>query len=444
MRDVKRTLLAVFVLGLFPASAAAGPVTSVPGASGPGPSRYDRVSYERFGPAAAKRVLILVPGTQGGAGDFSLVGPDIARRVPGLQVWAYERRSQAFEDHTGFATGDPDRAFGYYLGGEAIGSRRFAPVAGATVPFVRDWGLKLALEDLRRVVGRARRGGRQVILGGHSLGASMALAYAAWDFGGRAGHRDLSGLVLIDGGLLGTFTSPRLAGVRRRLAALRTSDPFLDLLGLNVPWASGVLSATAGLYTRLRPDARATLTDFPLLPASLRAPFPVTNEAALGYAFDRTTSPAALALIQVRAGRVAATGDPRPWQDGEVTPIRNLARLFGRSPVDATEWYFPTRLSLDVDGASGLGRNAVTRLLGLRVHHRRTLRLPLYALQTDLTNGRVLRGARRLITSSRIPARRAKLVDASRENSHLDPLTAAPARSRFLKTIVPFLRRTAR
>ena len=431
----------LLVIALFPASAAAGPVTSVPGAPGPGPSRYDRVSYERFGPASAKRVLILVPGTQGGAGDFSLVGPEIVRRVPGLQVWAYERRSQVLEDHTGFATGDPDRAFGYYLGGEAIGARRFAPVAGATMPFVREWGLKLALEDLRRVVRRARRGGRRVILGGHSLGASTAVAYAAWDFGGRAGHRDLAGLVLIDGGLLGSFGTPGLAGVRQRLAALRTSDPFLDLLGVGVPWASGVLSATAGLYTRLRPDARATLTDFPLLPASLRASFPVTNEAALGYAFDRTTSPAALALIQVRAGRVAATGDPRPWQDGEVTPIQNLARLFGRSPVDATEWYFPTRLSLDVDGASGLGRNAVTRLLGLRLKHRRTIRLPLYALQTDLAGGRVLRGARRLIAGSRIPARRAKLVDASRTNSHLDPLTAAPARSAFLKTVVPFLRR---
>jgi hypothetical protein len=440
---MKRALPAVLALGLLlPATAAAGPVTSVAGAPGPGPSRYDRVSYERFGPAAAKRVLILVPGTQGGAGDFSIVGPEIVRRVPGLQVWAYERRSEAFEDQTGLATGDPDRAFAYYLGGQAIGSRRFAPVAGATVPFVREWGLKLALEDLRRVVKRARRGGREVILGGHSLGASMAVAYAAWDFGGRAGHRDLSGLVLIDGGSFGS--SPSLASVREQLAALRGGDPFLDLLGTGVPWASGVLSATAALYTRLRPNERAALTDFALLPASLRAPFPVTNEAALGYAFDRTTSPAALALIQVRAGRVATTGDPRPWQDGEVTPIQNLARLLGRSPVGATEWYFPVRLSLDAAGAGSFGRNAVTRLLGLRVFHRRTIRLPLYALQTDLAGGRVLRGARRLIAASRIPARRAKLVDASRVNSHLDPLTARPSRSRFLKTVIPFLRRTAR
>ena len=208
---MRRALLALLVLALFPATAAAGPVVSVKGASGPGPARYDRVSYERFGPASAKRVLILVPGFQGGAGDFSLVGPEIVRHVKGLQVWAYDRRSQAFEDHTGFATGDPDRAFGYYLKGEAVGGKTFAPVAGASVPYVREWGLKLALEDLRQVVKRARRGGRKVILGGHSLGASTAVAYAAWDFGGRAGHRDLSGLVLIDGGLLGSFTTPQLA-----------------------------------------------------------------------------------------------------------------------------------------------------------------------------------------------------------------------------------------
>ena len=140
-------------------------------------------------------------------------------------------------------------------------------MAGASVPFVREWGLKLALEDLRAVVKRARRGGRKVILGGHSLGASMVVAYAAWDFKGRAGHRDLSGLVLIDGGLLGTFTSPSLAGVRKRLAALQQGDPFLDLLGIGVPWASGVFSGIAGLYARVAPDARATFVDYPAIPA---------------------------------------------------------------------------------------------------------------------------------------------------------------------------------
>ncbi len=426
---MRAALLAVLLL-LLPALASAGTVVSVRGASGPGPARYDRVSYERFGPASAKRVLILVPGTQGGAGDFSLVGPEIVKRVKGLQVWAYDRRSQALEDHRGFASGNPDTAFKYYLGGGG-----FVP---ASAPFARDWGLRLALEDLRAVVKRARRGGRKVILGGHSLGASTAVAYAAWDFKGRPGYRDLSGLVLIDGGLLGT--SPKLADVKQRIAALRTGDPFLDLLGIGVPWASGVFSDLAGLYAKVRPDARATFVDYPLIPAALKPPVPATNEGALGYAFDESTSPAVLSLIHVRAGALATSGDPRPWQNGEVTPIENVAKLFGRSPVDASEWYFPLRLSLDVQGASALGRNPVTNYLHLRVWHKRAIDVPLYAIQTSLSQGRVLRGARRLVAASHIPARKVKLVNAEGVNSHLDPLTSAPGKSRFLKTVIPWLK----
>jgi pimeloyl-ACP methyl ester carboxylesterase len=427
---VRAVLLAVLSLLWLPALASAGTVVSVRGAAGPGPARYDRVSYERFGPASAKRVLILVPGTQGGAGDFSLVGPEIVKRVKGLQVWAYDRRSQALEDHTGFASGDPDKAFNYYLGGGG-----FKP---ASAPFARDWGLKLALEDLRAVVKRARRGGRKVILGGHSLGASTAEAYAVWDFKGRPGVRDLSGLVLIDGGLLGT--SPKLASVKQRIAALRTGDPFLDLLGIGVPWAAGVFSGLAGLYAKVAPDARATFTDYPAIPAALKAGFPTTNEGALGYAFDESTSPAALALVHVRAGELAPSGDPRPWQDGEVTPIANVAKLFGRTPVDAAEWYFPLRLSLDVQGASALDRNAVTNYLHLRVWHKRAIDVPLYAIQSNLSQGRVLRGARRLVAASHIPARKVKLVNAASVNSHLDPLTSAPGKSRFLKTVIPWLK----
>ncbi len=69
------------------------------------------------------------------------------------------------------------------------------------------------------------------------------------------------------------------------------------------------------------------------------------------------------------------------------------------------------------------------------------IRVPLYAFQTELTRRRVLRGARRLVAGSRIPPRRVRLVDATATNSHLDPLTAAPARSAFLKSVVPFLRK---
>lgn len=53
----------------------------------------------------------------------------------------------------------------------------------------------------------------------------------------------------------------------------------------------------------------------------------------------------------------------------------------------------------------------------------------------------MLRGARRFIAGSKVPRDRSLLVDASGTESHLDPLTAAPERNRFLQTIVPFLRK---
>src|SRR5687767_6330214 len=62
------------------------------------PARYDRVLVTRFGPARARRVLVLVPGTNGGAGDFTLVARQLVRRVPRLAVWAVDRRSNRLED----------------------------------------------------------------------------------------------------------------------------------------------------------------------------------------------------------------------------------------------------------------------------------------------------------------------------------------------------------
>ena len=67
--------------------------------------------------------------------------------------------------------------------------------------------------------------------------------------------------------------------------------------------------------------------------------------------------------------------------------------------------------------------------------------MPLYAFGTALTEGRVARGAKRLVRRSRI--REFSIVD-DRGTSHLDPLSAAPGRNDFLKTVVPFLRRLAR
>jgi hypothetical protein len=440
--------LAVALLAAAPAAAAERTV-AIP-SPGPGPARFDHVEVTKIGPARARTVLVLMPGFQGGAGDFLLVGRDLVQRVDGLQVWAVDRRSQPLEDTKLFddaraGRGSAQQVFDYYLRWLTDSSIQphFEPPRDADLGFAKQWGLKTALEDVRRVVLSARRQGKRVILGGHSLGASMTTIYAAWDFDGRPGHRDVDGLVLIDGGTLGSFTVPSLQQTRDELEKLRTGSPFADLLGLNAPWAAGVFAQGGALAALKEPTAPSIGQAFPLLPAQFKPAVPVTNRGLLGFAFDKDTSPEALSLIRVNAGRLAASGDPRDWEDGEVTPIRRLADAFSGAP-NAVEWYFPSKLRIDVDAAQFLVPNAQTRLLGLRPRHLRGVDDPVYALQTDLTNGRVLRGARAFVRRSDSPASRAVLVDAAATDSHLDPLLAAPERSRFVKTVVPFLRRLVR
>ena len=440
--------LAVALLVATPAAAAERTVT-IP-SPGPGPAHFDRVEVTKIGPSRVDTVLVLMPGFQGGAGDFVLVGRDLVQRVDGLQVWAVDRRSQPLEDTKVFDDARAGRvsaqqAFDYYLGWLADGTitPHFEAPSDADLGFAREWGLTTALEDVRRVVLSARRQGKRVILGGHSLGASLTTIYAAWDFGGRPGHRDVDGLVLIDGGTLGSFTVPSLQRTRAELEKLRTGSPFADLLGLGLPWAAGVFAQFGAVAALKEPTAPSIGQAFSLLPAQFKPPVPATNRGLLGYAFDKDTSPDALSLIRVNAGRLATSGALRDWEDGEVTPIRRLADAFSGAP-NATEWYFPSKLRIDVDAAQFLVPNAQTRLLRLRPRHLAGVDDPVYALQTDLTNGRVLRGAREFVRRSDSPASRAVLVDAAETDSHLDPLTAAPQRSRFVKTVVPFLRRLVR
>ena len=401
---------------------------------GPGPAKYDKVFVQQLGPARAENVLVLVPGTNGGAGGITPVARDIVRRTPSTQVWIVDRRQQAFEDTSVFRTRDPQRVQDYYLGFE------YERTVGTDAKYVADWGLGVQLADLRSVIQRARKGGRRVMLGGHSAGASTAVAYAAWDFGGRAGYRDIDGLVLIDGGLRGSFDSADLDDAKTTLADIRKGNVFLDLLGLGLPEINGIFAQVGALWAYERPNELSTLQRFPLLPDVFKPSIPVTNEGLFGFAFDETTSPRFLSLIHVRAGSLATSGDPRGWEDGELTPIRRHARAYAADRPNATEWYYPRRLGLDLNAASALRQTPAARYLGLRIEHAKRIDVPLYAYGTALTDGGVARGARRLAKSSRIE--RPTVVD-DRKASHLDPLSGAPARNRFLKTVVPFLKRHA-
>ena len=417
---------------------------------GPGPETFDHVDVHQVGPKKADRVLVLMPGTQGGAGDFTLLAEDLIKRIDGLQVWSIDRRSQVLENTAMFRRAlagevTPQEMFDYYLGWIANGGTpadHFQFLEAATVPFARQWGMETALDDARKVVKAAGKGGRQVILGGHSLGASLTAAYAAWDFNGKPGYKDVDGLVLIDGGLLGSFDAYDLAQAQQQIADLENpnTNPFIDLLGIGVPEGAGLFAEVGGVYARLAPTADAApIQNFPLLPAEFKPSFPVTNRALFGYAFDRDTSPAALGLLHVNAGQLAASGDPRDWADGGVTPVARLAETFGQEPVNAVEWYFPKRLTIDTNGANEMKMNDVAKFLGLRLQHTKQIDVPIYAFQTDLTDGGVLEGAKKLVKLAATPKNQALLVNGAPEQSHLDPLTATPGKSRFLKTLVTFL-----
>jgi pimeloyl-ACP methyl ester carboxylesterase len=416
-------------------------VVTVPTPTEPGPAQFNQVTVHQFGPASGKRILVLMPGTQGGAGDFTLDARYLVKHTPGLQVWAIDRRTQALEDTATFAAAERgqiplQQAFDYYLNLQGFHIR------GANEdPYAREWGMAAALNDARAVVLRARaHGRRQVILGGHSLGASLTAAYAAWDFHGRPGYKDLSGLVLIDGGLMGSFDAYDLTQAQQAVADLQTSDPFLDLLGIGIPEAAGLFAEIGALYAEKAPTASATtLQSYPLLPAQFNPPFPVTNRALLGYAFDRDSSPADLGLLHINGGALAPSGDPRDWVDGGVTPVSRLAATFGQEPTNAVEWYFPKRLTIDTNGADQMTQNDVANFLGLRLMHTRKINLPLYAIATDLAGAHVLDGARNLIRRSKITRRQSTLVNRNPLFSHLDPLTASPKANAFLKTVVPFL-----
>ncbi|MFF6781148.1 alpha/beta hydrolase [Streptomyces sp. NPDC012510] len=412
--------------------------------AGGGPVGSDRVHVLKVGPRDAGTVLVLVPGMFGAANDFRLMARDLVAAVPGVQVWAVDRREENLTDRSGFAgTVDP---VAYYLDGRY---RAWQPSAAG---FVGGWGLERALEDLRCVVLAARAGGRRrVVLGGHSWGATSALAYAAWDFGERAGYRDLAGLAVVDGGVRGAFEgtgapvqdSPE--EVRERLAAIsggRVFDMTLSGVGLGTRTESTqIWYQLAGWYAHHDPEGRSVLQD--RVPEALRVPFPVTNAALLGTFVD-----AGFGWpndISVHSGRLAAEGEGaddgsgvRGWVDDGITPIARVAEAYAGPVPGVWEWYWPARLSVDLDVSDVYADTDLARSLGLRLRHAAGLDTPLYAFQTSYSKGTVVEAARRVTAESRIPY---AVYETDETMNHLDPLFAATAHNTATRTLAEFVRR---
>ena len=412
------------------------------------PRKFDRVGVLRFGPSKAPNVLVLNPGTSAGAAYFAPLARHVVHRVNGWQVWSVERRENLLEDQSVLdraKRGDasPSEVFDYYLRWLTDHSitNHVQPVPNADVEFAKKWGMRVEIHDLRQVVKAAKQQGRHVVVGGHSLGGSITTAYATWDFHGKPGAKGLTGLVFIDGG-----SSPdpvSAADARTSLEDLQQApSPWLAFGDIPAPFA-GIFGDSGGSATKMAPNRRSLGQSWSGLPADLKPPVPVTNDAQFGYAADVKTSPDALIAFQVHAGHVQRGDcDPCHWVRGDaITPIQRYATMISGwdlRDVDGTAWYHPMRLTID-SGAVGDGnRNPAQKVLHVKTPHGDDVHVPIYAFAAALGDGRVVDAARALAKQSDIPRRNVTIIDKHRTYAHNDPSAATP-RNAFFKHLVPFL-----
>ncbi|MCL6734625.1 hypothetical protein [Streptomyces neyagawaensis] len=105
-------------------------------------------------------------------------------------------------------------------------------------------------------------------------------------------------------------------------------------------------------------------------------------------------------------------------------------------PVAAVwEWYWPARLSVDLDVSDAYADTDLARS-GLRLRHAAGLDVPLYAFQTSAYRGTVL-GAARVAAESRVPY---AVHETDEGMNHLDPLSAATAHNTATRTLAEFVR----
>jgi pimeloyl-ACP methyl ester carboxylesterase len=444
------------------------------------PAAYNAIAVRRFRRAGAGRpaaVLILSPGFTGGINLFDYLAEEVTAAGDGrLEVWTTERRNNRLEDPRGMeraeAAGDPRVALDYYFPGEPAavaleedaGQRLLSQQEAA---YSRHWGLALALADLRVVVQRARAavGAGKLFLGGHSLGGMLAQCYAAWEFAEGPGHREIDGLVLIDGAVGGTewTRATGLAQYEADLEAIRGGEFYWNDPGKGATPRFGVLGQVAAMAAafpawRDRPSLVAPLVpDLPPLPPGVA----LTNEAFLGLAIDAETSP--IPNYRAHVGRLSGEGavvrsehlshprpsslpPPRHWlsyrETGELTDLRRIAgALLQRGGANGIEWYASRLLNAEVDLSSNLdSRHPDTAALAapraLRLWHHGEEALPVFGVVTGASEQK---RERYQWYAATVAATDVTILDAP-EQEHLDPLFAEnDGHNRYLPALIEWL-----
>jgi pimeloyl-ACP methyl ester carboxylesterase len=198
-------------------------------------------------------ILILIPGFEGGAGDFKLLAENVIPRALAdhgqvLEVWGYDRRTNQLEDLAGLDVAEqflaPQVGLDWLFGGELGLTLHPALVAGpnrravfynvnADVAFMGNWTNLVFSRDIDAVVAAADAAvaNHNVFLGGHSAGTGFTARYAATDFNltgvGPAvpGYAKVRGLVLLEGGG-GSTGAPLTADSLDRIEAAANGGQF--------------------------------------------------------------------------------------------------------------------------------------------------------------------------------------------------------------------------
>ena len=446
--------MAAAIAVLAPAASASVRVSFDASGASPPPARRPsttRSGVLKIGPREREERPRPQPGHVGQRRVLRAARADDRPKAPDWQVWAVERRENLLEDHSVLdrakaGQGDADSSCSTTTSAGSptrASPTHFQLIPDADVGYAREWGMRVEIEDLRRVV-EAREEARP------AASSSAATRSAARSprrtrpgtSTARPAPSDLDGLVFIDGGSGPTPVSRRAgdrvaAGARRRLAVAHASAASRR----RSPASS---TRPARLGALLDPDSPSIGQAFPLLPANLKPPIPVDEPRAVRLRARHRDLAAEPAAAQAHLGQLAASGDPRGWdQAGEITPIQRFADMFsgtGLKGLDGTAWYHPQRLTIDSGAVAAGNANPAQAILDVRATHGHDLpkRLRIYAFGAALGGQRVLDAATILAEQSGIPTRNLTLIDRHETYSHNDPNSASP-KNDFVDGLVRFL-----
>ena len=281
-------------------------------------------------------ILILMPGTWAGAMSLNQYAVDLLRLakdsgVKGFQVWLIDRRSEQLEDHTGILWANQNLSkmpvneilqglSDYYRPffkddgqNKMLMNRKLTPLDHNAVRFIANWGGDTTIRDWRVVVLAAakavgdeviekpgeepvivKKPGKKILIGGHSLGGSLTVLYAAYDFDRRPnkeilGANDVDGLVLLEGGGFPNKPASTIDAdsyLNSQKKRFTTGKVYFDMNMLGIQYAPSTM-LSLDLSGWAADNARGQESVFPQYARPKQVQLPhITNEAMLGFAID--------------------------------------------------------------------------------------------------------------------------------------------------------------